>query len=56
MLVGWLNSFLFDQQRSKTPFIMDFVEEISFIHYSVEYLEKQAQLQVKLNFEVGEEN
>ena len=36
-LVGWLNSFLFQQRREKVTFLPDFVEDLEFVDYVVEF-------------------
>lgn len=55
-LVAWVNSFLFQQRRDKAAFLADFVEEISFVDYAVEYKQERAELEIRLNFEINGED
>jgi hypothetical protein len=55
-LVAWVNSFLFQQRKEQSPFLADFVEEITFLDYAVEFKKEQAELEVRLNFEVNRED
>jgi hypothetical protein len=55
-LVGWVNSFLFQQRREKATFLSDFVEELEFVDYAVEFKQESAELKVTLDFEVNRED
>lgn len=52
-LVGWVNSFLFQQHKEKTTFLSDFVEELEFVDYAVEFKQDSAELRLTLDFEVN---
>jgi hypothetical protein len=55
-LVGWVNSFLYQQRKEKTPFISDFVEELTFTKYDVAYNEAKAEMEMRLDFEISHED
>lgn len=43
-VVGWINSFLYQQRKDNSPFLSDFVEELTFVRYAVEVNEVQAEV------------
>jgi hypothetical protein len=55
-LVGWVNSFLFQQRKEKATFLSGFVEELGFVDYAVEFKQESAELRVTLDFEVNNED